>query len=387
MRIINKKKKSYFIFLIVAICFCVSCSVEKPLVKDAGFTRLDSLKSEFFDIDYLSRVDYILLDSNKNAMFSNVSKVLEIGDMLCFVCTNEKKIVLFDSLGNYLKEVKRVGKGHGEYTYLNDVAYDEYNEQILMLVYPNSIIRLNRKGDYISSEQLDEYYNDINVDKEYIYLTNSTFVNNQLSDYSLTVISKRTGEKKNLLPLEAEYAPFCSSGLNMVKSKSGIIFTRNFDDHIYKLKNGEISYSLNVDMASLTFPQDKKEHQYDCVELTQLCAKNRYVYVFNNVVETENYILYSSNLGDMNICKKSNMQTIHYDKATLTSMAGISNMLYIPFEGNKYDFCFVKDNVSTSAMKRSIEKYKLSPSVDKKFLDVLSRASHNSSIVVLCRFK
>lgn len=84
-------------------------------------------------------------------------------------------------------------------------------------------------------------------------------------------------------------------------------------------------------MASLTFPQEKKDRQYDCVEITQLCAKNKYVFVFNNVVETKNYILYSSNLGDMNICNKENMQTIHYNKATLTSMAGISNMLYIPF--------------------------------------------------------
>ena len=33
------------------------------------------------------------------------------------------------------------------------------------------------------------------------------------------------------------------------------------------------------------------------------------------------------------------------------------------------------------------EKYKLSPSVDKKFLEVLSKASNNSSIVVLCKFK
>lgn len=40
------------------------------------------------------------------------------------------------------------------------------------------------------------------------------------------------------------------------------------------------------------------------MEITQLCAKNKYVYVFNNVVETKNYILYSSNLGDINICNK-----------------------------------------------------------------------------------
>ena len=318
-----------FLYLISSISFCVSCSVEKSFVKDTGFTRLDSLKTEFFDVDYLSRVDYILLDSTKNAMFSNVSKVLEIDDMLCFVCTDEKKIVLFDSLGNYLKEVKRVGKGHGEYTYLNDVAYDEDNKQLLMLVYPNSILRLNRNGDYIGSVQLDEYYNNINVDKDFIYLTNSTYVNNQLSDYSLTIISKKTGEKKYLLPLEAEYAPFCSSGLNMVKSKGGIKFTRNFDEHIYTLKNGEINGSLDVDMASLTFPHEKKDHQYGCIELTTLCAKNKYVYVFNNVVETENYILYSSNLGDMNICNKNNMQTIHYEKATLTSMAGISKFWFL----------------------------------------------------------
>jgi hypothetical protein len=47
----------------------------------------------------------------------------------------------------------------------------------------------------------------------------------------------------------------------------------------------------------------------------------------------------------------------------------------------------VKDNASVSAMIESYEKYKLSPSVDKKFLEVLSKASNNSSIVVLCKFK
>lgn len=381
------KKIFNLIILACTISFCVSCSAEKFLVKNTDFTRVDSIKTEFLDVNYLSKVDFILLDSNKNAFFSKVSKILEIGDMFCFVCKKENKIVFFDSLGNYVKEVKRVGRGHGEYTYLDDVAYDEYNEQLLLLVYPNSIMRLDKKGNYIGCEQLDEYYNEINVDKEYIYLTNSTYVNNKLSDYSLTVINKKTGEKKSLLPLDVEFAPYCSSGINMLKSNGEIIFTRKFDNHIYKLKNGEVSGTLEVDMASLTFPQEKKDRQYDCVEITQLCAKNKYVYVFNNVVETKNYILYSSNLGDMNICNKKNMQTIHYNKATLTSMAGISNMLYIPFEGNKYDFCFVKDNASVSAMIESNEKYKLSPSVDKKFLEVLSKASNNSSIVVLCKFK
>lgn len=372
---------------ICAISFCVSCSTENVLVKNTGFTRVDSVKTEFLDVDYLSKADFMLLDSNESAFFSSVSKVLEIGDMFCFVCNKDKKIVFFDSLGNYVREVKRVGRGHGEYAYLDDVAYDEYDEQLLLLVYPNSIIRLDKNGNYIGCEQLDEYYNEINVDKEYIYLANSTYVNNKLSEHSLTVVSKKTGEKKSLLPLDVELAPYCSSGLNMLKSNGEIIFTRKFDYHIYKLKNGDVSGTIEVDMASLAFPQEKKDHQYDCVEITQLCAKNKYVYVFNNVIETENYILYSSNLGDMNICKKKDMQTIHYNKATLTSMAGISNMVYIPFEGDKYDFCFVKDNASVSAMKKSVDKYKLSPSADNKFLEALSKASDNSSIVVLCKFK
>lgn len=57
-------------------------------------------------------------------------------------------------------------------------------------------MRLDKKGNYISSEQLDEYYDEINVDKEYIYLTNSTYVNNKLSDYSLTVINKKQEKRK-----------------------------------------------------------------------------------------------------------------------------------------------------------------------------------------------
>lgn len=219
------KKIFNLIILACTISFCVSCLTENILVKNTDFTRVDSIKTEFLDVNYLSKVDFILLDSNKNAFFSKVSKILEIGDMFCFVCKKENKIVFFDSLGNYVKEVKRVGRGHGEYTYLDDVAYDEYNEQLLLLVYPNSIMRLDKKGNYIGCEQLDEYYNEINVDKDYIYLTNSTYVNNKLSDYSLTVINKKTGEKKSLLPLDVEFAPYCSSGINMLKSNGEIIFT------------------------------------------------------------------------------------------------------------------------------------------------------------------
>ena len=72
-------------------------------MKNTGFTRVDSIKTEFLDVNYLSKVDFILLDSNKNAFFSKVSKILEIGDMFCFVCKKEKKIVFFDSLGNYVR--------------------------------------------------------------------------------------------------------------------------------------------------------------------------------------------------------------------------------------------------------------------------------------------
>lgn len=68
---------------ICAISFCVSCSTENILVKNTGFTRVDSVKTELLDVDYLSKVDFMLLDSNENAFFSSVSKVLEISDMFC----------------------------------------------------------------------------------------------------------------------------------------------------------------------------------------------------------------------------------------------------------------------------------------------------------------
>lgn len=77
------KKILNLIILACTISFCVSCSTENFLVKNTGFTRVDSIKTEFLDVNYLSKVDFILLDSNKNAFFSNVSKILEIGDMFC----------------------------------------------------------------------------------------------------------------------------------------------------------------------------------------------------------------------------------------------------------------------------------------------------------------
>ena len=89
------KKILNLIILACTISFCVSCSTENFLVKNTGFTRVDSIKTEFLDVNYLSKVDFILLDSNKNAFFSKVSKILEIGDMFCFVCKEEKKIVFF----------------------------------------------------------------------------------------------------------------------------------------------------------------------------------------------------------------------------------------------------------------------------------------------------
>lgn len=382
------KKIFNYLCVTCTIMFIVSCATsENNMTVLGGVIKIDSMKYEFSDIDYLSKVDFFPIDSNKNAMFSRVSKVMEVDDLLCFVCNKDNKIVFFDSLGNYVNEVKRIGRGHGEYIYLNDVTYDPYNEELLLLAYPNSIIRLKKNGEYVDKELLEGYYNEISVDKDYIYLTNSTYTNNELSTYSLTTINKKTKEKMELLPLEAEYAPYCVHGKNLLKTNDGIIFTRKFDDHIYKLKNGEVCDFIEVDMSSLTFPKEKMDHQYDCVEITQLCAKDNYIYALDNVVETDSYILFSSNLGDINICDKSTMISQHYKRATLTSMAGISNMLYVPIEGSKYDFCFVKDNVSVSMMKQSIEKYKMAQSVDKKFIDALSSVSDNSTIVVLCKFK
>jgi hypothetical protein len=99
-------------------------------------------------------------------------------------------LFVFDINGNFLYKIKRVGKGPGEYTELNDFVL--YQDKILLLAF-KTVLFFNTDGGFLFSENIESIAENIvvnNKNEVYLFqnyfLDRSNFVDNHIIKTNLT---------------------------------------------------------------------------------------------------------------------------------------------------------------------------------------------------------
>lgn len=126
-----------------------------------------------------------------------------------------------------------------------------------------------------------------------------------VSDYSLIVINKETGKQTSLLEPLYETAPFCSSGNYQITNTASVLFTRKFDNHIYRITGESIEPLYMVDWKDKAFPESDKQRQFQCNDLNQFCYQGKYVYTMTDLCDTPSYLLFRTNQPGMRFAFKS----------------------------------------------------------------------------------
>ena len=369
--------KAILIIIIVSI-FLTSCSAEK--VQSSGNNcQLEVVSSLTPDSLLFEEHRAVILETNDNSLLSGIDKIIEWNNVFYILDRRMKQIVLFDTNGKYLNRVHRVGNGPGEYVDLFDMALDKEKSTLLLLASPSSLHFYSLEGKYIDSQSLSGYYSSLSVVDEYIYLENATYVNDKQSDTSITVLHGK--DRVELLKSQEEIAPYCvPRGYSL--NETGL-FTRRFDDTIYRLNERGVRSEYVVDFDVEQFPKDSKNKIYECGELSEYTRKNALVYSMTDLLETEDRIIFRTNLFEgLYLLDKNEQKVMHYKRMMNTDYNfPLSN--YMPIYGAKDCICFINKAPSLYSMKKLCMdnpsfKEKLLPS----FVSLLQNVDEDSNPIL-----
>ena len=240
---------------------------------------------------------------------------------------------------------------------------------------------VDAESNFISSRKLPGYYHSIALDGDFIYLENETYANGRLSENSITAIHGE--ETTGLLEPLIEIAPFCFIAGHQLSASSPVLFTRKFDNTIYKLENQSASPSYTIDFMNETFPEDAKDKVYECRDLNKFSTEKGLVYLMTDVTETSEHLLFRTNLFDrLYILSKWDDAVRKYDYI-FQSEYGYNLHGYTPVGGEKERICFVAMAGSLMSLKSLVETYpKVKAKTTVKMLELLNRVEEDSNPVL-----
>ena len=349
-----------FCIISIALLF-VSCANTNYSfdVKKIGISDKNTI--EIVDTMFFDCIREIVLETNTDCVISDIEKILQHDTLLYIKDIRQNKLFIFSQNGRHLHTIKDIGRGHGEYISLIDVAVDNAENEILLLVEPHGIMHYTLYGDFKYKESLGCPYTDICCDSNYYYLRKETYANNKMANYSVTIINKRSKDKKDVLELKEEYAPFCSIGPRIYDNGDRLYFTRFFDNIIYRLKDGDVTPEFSIDFNNYEFPSENK--RISCSDLFDLANKNKYIYAVSKLKTGKRFVMLSSNLFDTSIIDMETDKCTHSVNLPMANDLRLRWMFY-PIYGTGSDVCAVINASVFVSLNTIIDK---NPSERSKF--------------------
>jgi len=128
--------------------FLVGCTMFKNEKEIIDLTKRD-LVSIF---DFVDSVSVIQLQINEKCVIAVMSKILFYSNRYYIFDSRQQKVLCFDVQGNFLFQVSQHGRGPSEYSYLEDIAIDSFNQQLMLLVPFGELLHFDLDGRFIYRE-------------------------------------------------------------------------------------------------------------------------------------------------------------------------------------------------------------------------------------------
>lgn len=150
--------KTIWIILAVGLML-VSC---KKTASDAVAvdveTQVEAGAEECKIEDLFFGFELIPLNTGQEGMFGSIDKLTFYnGRYYIMDKTGKRQVLVFDREGNYERSIGQAGKGHGEYTNIEDFTIDKENNRIVILAYPSSVYVYDMDGRFLEQKRIEEH--------------------------------------------------------------------------------------------------------------------------------------------------------------------------------------------------------------------------------------
>lgn len=269
---------------IIGLQACTSEPVKKSeiITFEAFKNRIPALKSS----DLVDDIEFIPLETTHENLIGRISKLIKEDDKYYILDSKSaRKILVFDSAGQFLFSFGNVGKGQGEYSNLIDFTIDSERKTFYMLDSVNKIIKTGMNGDFILEKKVPGDYNriqDIIAHKGIAYGASGQQPGIG-KKYQIIQFDKDLNPVGYSLPYLFSFPGTLRYGNRFYRYNNKINFVSVFENKIYSESDGTFSerYVFNVENKGL----DLKDLTSD-----RFLMNIKGVYLFSYCVEGDDMI-------------------------------------------------------------------------------------------------
>ena len=245
--------------------------------------------SEIFD-----DVRYIRLETKNESLIGRIDRVIATEDKFIILDSSIAKMVfVFNSNGEFLNRIGSNGGGPEEYDEPDDIAYDEYSNELLVLCHNyKSILRFRLDGTFIGKTMIDWWVNSIFVVAENAYvlfLNNYTQKDGKKNEYNIVIINKEGKILENLLPYDESTGKLSPPKPTFSYYNDEIIFSLQHFNIVYSLNNKEIERKYYWDFGKQKIPASQLKNKTGR-ELDKMIKDNEYAYAIASY-ETSSHLI------------------------------------------------------------------------------------------------
>lgn len=239
----------YILNFVLVLCSCTNVDKDDYAVTNV-FDKKQTNLSEIF-----SKIEYIGLSGSRFGDISLVDKILVTEFGIYAIDFNESRSIgIFDSEGNHIRTISKIGRGPGEYLSIYDIIVNK-DKSIEILDHLNKIIKYDSIGNFLSDRELPFHASKFTklLENRYIFFTPETATMEGLGCEFMLGAFNEDGYLLTECLLETQIQnPFIMERMIFSGKENNILFGRSLNNSIYSFKNGSSQKILEIQYGSLT---------------------------------------------------------------------------------------------------------------------------------------
>lgn len=327
----------------------------------------------------------VFLETKESSLIRQIDRLFFVQNKIIFFDRSLGRIAIFDENGKFSNSIHKIGKGPSEYIQSIDCFVDQINEQILLLCsIPQKIICFDYSGNFLRETSTDQLYDELAVQGENYYCSRPNITNGRLSGYTLDLIDKKMKFKNALLPKNSEPMNLPESRGKKLVFGSSCFFSRPFDDNIYQIIKGKsrIEYSINFN----DYDYKKNQTTNDLATYGKNALNPKFIYTITDVIDNKRVLMFNTNLGIF-IYNKSKKALIGY-KGIMNTDLNFSLGEYVTTGNDNERVVFIKRPAMVKVAEQIISEKGDKNSQNEKFIKFAKQLrEEDNPVLFVYKFK
>lgn len=226
-------------FFLLTILFCIGCKEKVEETEEFRVIKATPNDVQTYPLSEVFKAgSMVKLETLDTCLIGQIAQI-EIKDGYFFINDSWKRILMFDTLGNFIKQIGRQGQGPGEYTNVSTMTVDGENDKILVCTW-DKIYSYDYSGQHLGTTNLmTQTVSSMKIVGQNLFIMGSFFGRDQV-DGKYPISSK-------LYKLDSKLELTDSMFLQQTNISIPVIFsTRNIPNYIFDLNKKAFVFKRSV---------------------------------------------------------------------------------------------------------------------------------------------